>query len=105
VVEVLSGLWLLAIRDHSTGVVPLLFVSPLEMPRVGPSLGGAAVGMALTAGFLGGSIMPLIGMALGGRDPLMASAFWGTCIAAAGLLFLTLPETGPRSRRGVERMP
>ncbi len=80
----------------AAGVVPLLFVAPLEMPRVGPALGGAAVGMALTAGFLGGFVMPLIGMALVSRDPLLGFAFWGTCVAAAGLLFLTLRETGPR---------
>lgn len=82
----------------AAGVVPLLFVAPLEMPRVGPALGGAAVGMSLTAGFLGGFIMPLIGMALGGRNPVLAFAFWGACISASGLLFLTLRETGPRTR-------
>lgn len=83
----------------AAGVVPLLFVAPLEMPRVGPALGGAAVGMALSAGFLGGFIMPLVGMALVGRNPLYGFAFWGACVAASGLLFLTLRETGPRTRR------
>lgn len=84
----------------AAGVVPLLFVAPLEMPRVGPELGGAAVGMALTAGFLGGFIMPLVGLPLVAKHPLLGFAFWGACYAAAGLLFLTLRETGPRARRG-----
>ncbi len=83
----------------AAGVVPLLFVAPFEMPRVGPALGGAAVGMALTAGFLGGFIMPLIGLRLAAHVPLLGFAFWGSCMVAAGLLFLTLRETGPRSRR------
>ncbi len=79
----------------AAGVVPLLFVAPLEMPRVGPELGGAAVGMALTAGFLGGFIMPLVGLPLVAKHPLLGFAFWGACYAAAGLLFLALRETGP----------
>ena len=82
----------------AAGVVPLLFVVPLEMPGVGPALGGAAVGMALTAGFLGGFISPLIGMQLVGIHPLLGFAFWGSCYAAAGLLFLRLRETGPKTR-------
>ena len=69
------------------------------MPRVGPGLGGAAIGLALTAGFLGGFVMPLVGMALVSRHPVFGFAFWGACIAAAGLLFLMLRETGPRTRR------
>ncbi len=83
----------------SAGVVPLLFVVPFEMPRVGPALGGAAVGMALTAGFLGGFAMPLLGLRLAAQSPLLGFAFWGACIASAGLLFLTLRETGPRAHR------
>jgi nitrate/nitrite transporter NarK len=80
------------------GVVPLLFVVPFEMRGVGPTLGGAAVGLALTAGFLGGFIAPLIGMALVGIHPLLGFAFWGACYVAAGALFLSLRETGPRTR-------
>ncbi len=83
----------------AAGVVPLLFVVPLEMPGVGPSLGGAAIGMALTAGFLGGFLSPLIGVPLVSIHPLLGFAFWASCYAASGLLFLSLRETGPRTRR------
>jgi len=83
----------------AAGVIPLLFVVPLELPGVGPGLGGAAIGMALTAGFLGGFLSPLIGMPLVAIHPLLGFAFWGSCYAAAGLLFLKLRETGPRAQR------
>lgn len=83
----------------AAGVVPLLFVVPLELPGVGPALGGAAIGMALTAGFLGGFLSPLIGMPLVAIHPLLGFAFWGSCYAAAGILFLTLRETGPRAQQ------
>jgi nitrate/nitrite transporter NarK len=83
----------------AAGVVPLLFVVPFETPGVGPALGGAAVGLALTAGFLGGFISPLIGMQLVEIHPLLGFAFWGSCYAAAGLLFLRLRETGPKGTK------
>ena len=41
-----------------------------------------------------GFVIPLVGLRLAAQMPLRGFAFWGTCIAGAGLLFLTLPETG-----------
>lgn len=92
------SLWIVAIMwGLLGGVGPIAFVVPLEMDGVGPILAGSAVGVALTAGYLGGMLSPIIGMSLVEINPLAGFVFWGGCYALSGLLFLGLKETGPRA--------
>ena len=93
-----TSLWLVAIVWGFTGgVAPIAFVVPLEMDGVGPFLAGSAVGVALTAGYLGGVFAPIIGMSLVTMNPIAGFAFWGGCYALSACLFLVLKETGPRA--------
>lgn len=95
------SLWMVAIVWGITGgVASIAFVVPLEMDGVGPVLAGSAVGVALTAGYLGGVISPMIGMGLVGSNPVFGFAFWGGCFALSACLFLFLKETGPRAQKG-----
>jgi hypothetical protein len=70
---------------------------PLELAGVGPAYAGSALGLALTAGFAGGFVSPIIGSTLASTTPLAGIAFWAACYAGSALLFLLLPETGPRA--------
>ena len=93
-----TSLWLVAIVWGFTGgVAPIAFVVPLEMDGVGPFLAGSAVGVALTAGYLGGVLAPIIGMSLVTMNPIAGFVFWGGCYALSACLFLVLKETGPRA--------
>ena len=93
-------LWITAILwGIGGGAAALAFVVPLEMEGVGPSLAGSAVGIAITAGYLGGVLAPVIGMWLVDVNPVTGFFFWGSCYMASAVLFLALKETGPRSRR------
>jgi hypothetical protein len=83
----------------AAGVVAILFVVPLELAGVGPAYAGSALGLALTAGFAGGFVSPVIGSTLASATPLAGIGFWAACYAGSALLFLLLPETGPRARR------
>jgi predicted MFS family arabinose efflux permease len=83
----------------AAGVVAILFVVPLELDGVGPAYAGSALGLALTAGFVGGFLSPVIGSTLAATNPLAGIGFWGACFAGSALLFLFLPETGPRTHR------
>lgn len=95
-----TPLWLVAIVWGFTGgVASIAFVVPLEMDGVGPLLAGSAVGVALTAGYLGGVLAPIIGMGLVGTNPVAGFAFWGGCYALSACLFLVLKETGPRTQQ------
>ncbi len=82
----------------SAGGIALVFAVPLELRSVGPALAGAAVGATLMAGFLGGFLSPMIGLALAESDPLYGFAFWASCYGASALCFFLLPETGSRAR-------
>ena len=82
----------------AAGVVAILFVVPLELAGVGPAYAGSALGLALTAGFAGGFVSPVIGSTLASTRPLAGIAFWAACYAGSALLFLLLPETGPRAQ-------
>lgn len=82
----------------SAGGIALVFAVPLELKTVGPALAGAAVGATLMAGFLGGFISPMIGLALAERNPLYGFAFWASCYAFSALCFFLLPETGSKGR-------
>jgi MFS family permease len=81
-----------------TGVVGLVFAMPAEMEGVGEGLAGSAVGVVMTAGFLGGFLSPQIGMALVASGVELGFFFWTLCFIASALLILAVRETGPRRR-------
>ena len=80
-----------------SGAVGLLFVVPLEMDRVGPELAGSAIGVATTFGFLGGVLIPLVGMSLANIRPALGFALFTICFLLSALLFTAVRETGPRA--------
>lgn len=95
-------LWLATLlAGFMAGAGAIAFVIPLEMEGIGPVLAGSAVGVAITAGNLGGVLSPLIGMSLVNFDPTAGFIFWGCCYVLSALLFLLIRETGPRGRRTV----
>lgn len=92
-------LWVVAVLwGLGNGAAPLAFVVPLEMEGVGPDLAGAAIGIAITAGYLGGVLAPIMGMWLVSFTPVAGFVFWGGCFMLSACLFLFLKETGPRVR-------
>jgi MFS family permease len=94
-----TPLWIVAaIWGFTAGVSALAFVVPLEMEGVGPALAGSALGVAVTAGYLGGFVAPLICARLVDITPVAGFAFGGGCSVLSGLIFLLLKETGPRVR-------
>jgi len=95
-----TPLWIVAaLWGFMAGTAAIAFVIPLEMEGVGTMLAGSAIGVAVTAGYLGGFVSPLIGMRLVSTNPVAGFAFWGGCYVLSALLFLLLKETGPRVRR------
>lgn len=105
-VFIISGAFLLgvplwiaaAIWGFMAGAAAIAFVVPLEMVGVGPALAGSALGVAVTAGYLGGFVGPLIGARLAEISPVAGFTFGGVCYVLSALLFLLLKETGPRVR-------
>jgi nitrate/nitrite transporter NarK len=94
-----TPLWIVAaIWGFAAGAAPIAFVIPLEMAGVGTALAGSALGVAVTAGYLGGFIGPLICSRIAEISPVAGFAFGGVCYALSALLFLFLKETGPRVR-------
>jgi nitrate/nitrite transporter NarK len=92
-------LWLVAtLWGFMAGASALAFVVPLEMAGVGPALAGSALGVAVTAGYFGGFLAPLVCARLVEMNPVAGFAFGGGCYALSGLLFLFVKETGPRTR-------
>ena len=94
-----TPLWIVAaIWGFAAGASPIAFVVPLEMAGVGTALAGSALGIAVTAGYLGGFIGPLVCTRLADLSPIAGFAFGGVCYALSALLFLGIKETGPRVR-------
>jgi nitrate/nitrite transporter NarK len=94
-----APLWIVAaLWGFMAGAAALAFVVPLEMAGVGPALAGSALGVAVTAGYLGGFVAPLICAWLVNITPVAGFAFGGGCYVLSALLFLLLKETGPRVR-------
>lgn len=100
VLSIVAVLW-----GFTAGVSPIIFVVPLEMQDVGPEHAGSAVGFALSASYLGGVIMPVIGMRLVALNPVAGFAFWGASFGLSGLVFLLLKETGPGRRKALPAAP
>ncbi|MBI3797860.1 MAG: MFS transporter [Deltaproteobacteria bacterium] len=100
------SLWIVAaLWGFMGGAAVLAFVVPLEMKEVGPTLAGSALGVAATAGYLGGFIAPPICMGLASVTPVAGFAFGGGCYVLSALLFLLIKETGPRVRKQPELAP
>ena len=78
------------------GAVVLLFVVPIEMEGVGPSLAGSAIGVVNAAGFAGGVLMPLLGMRLVQIRPVLGIGLWAGCFVLSALCFTAIRETGSR---------
>ncbi len=94
-----TPLWIVAaIWGFAAGASPIAFVVPLEMAGVGTALAGSALGIAVTAGYLGGFVGPLLCARIAEVSPVAGFAFGGVCYALSALLFLFLKETGPRVR-------
>ncbi|HTO54755.1 MAG TPA: MFS transporter [Myxococcota bacterium] len=87
----------------AAGAIALVFTVPLELPEIGPELAGSAIGATLMAGFAGGFISPIVGLALAERSPSAAFLFWAGCYALSALAFAFLPETGSARRYGGAR--
>jgi NNP family nitrate/nitrite transporter-like MFS transporter len=85
-----------AVWGLSAGAVGLVFVVPVEMERVGPALAGSAIGVIISAGFLGGVLAPVLGMSLADSRPLLGFAFFTLCYLVAAVLFCIVRETGKR---------
>jgi NNP family nitrate/nitrite transporter-like MFS transporter len=105
---VMTGMPLVAVLvawGLSAGVVAILFVVPLELAGVGPAYAGSALGLALTAGFGGGFVSPIVGSTLAAANPFAGIGFWTACYAGSAFLFLLVPETGPRAQREVASAP
>lgn len=95
-------LWAVAVVwGFAAGAAPIAFVIPLEMAGVGPALAGSALGIAVTAGYLGGFVGPLICTRLAEMSPVAGFAFGGVCYALSALLFLLIKETGPRVQKNL----
>ncbi len=95
-----TPLWITAlVWGFAAGAAPLAFVVPLEMDGIGPRLAGSAVGIAITAGYLGGVLAPIIGMWLVDITPGAGFFFWGGCYMLSAVLFLFIKETGPQVRQ------
>ena len=92
-------LWMTAVLWGITaGAAPLAFVMPLEMKGIGPAMAGTAIGIVVTAGYLGGWLSPIIGMGLATSQPLAGFVFWSGCYLVAACLFALVKETGPKAR-------
>jgi len=81
----------------ATGGIVIIFVVPLEHPRIGTELAGVATGLITALGFTGGFASPIIGNFIvekaGGETAIV---FWGSCYLAAAFIFLRVRETHPR---------
>jgi NNP family nitrate/nitrite transporter-like MFS transporter len=84
-----------ALFGLSAGAVGILFVVPVEMNRVGPALAGTAIGVIVSAGFLGGSVLPALGMSLAESRPVTGMVFFSTSFVLSAFAFLLIRESGP----------
>jgi NNP family nitrate/nitrite transporter-like MFS transporter len=87
-----QGVWLLGVAAIGGGCfAPLLFTLPLERPSVGPARAGAALGLLMLVGQLGGFVLPILagaaaqGAGLAGALALLALAHAAIVIPARGL--------------------
>lgn len=84
--------------------IPLIFSMPMEMPQVGPAIGGTAIGLIMAVGNLGGFLFPIATAAISSRmDPGTALIWIGVLCGfigyvLTGALIWMIKETGPKAR-------
>jgi nitrate/nitrite transporter NarK len=88
-----------AALGFSGGATGILFVVPVELRRVGPKLAGTAVGMIVSAGFLGGTLLPMVGMRQAETRPIATLAIFAFAFLLSALTFTLI--RGTRSRNDV----
>lgn len=79
------------------GIIPVIFLIPLELKGVGHALAGSSVGLLFTVGNLGGFISPILGgkiIDLTGSE-MGGFLFFAIVIFLMAPLTMLLPETGP----------
>ena len=99
------GLWLAVAAIGGGCFAPLVLTLPLELPGVGVSRAGAALGLLLLVGQLGGFLLPVATGAVAGAGGFSAAL---GLLAFAHLLIVVpamgLMETGSRARVGAAAM-
>jgi nitrate/nitrite transporter NarK len=81
----------------SAGAAGIVFVIPVELTGVGPRLAGTALGLIVTAGSLGGAVVPALGMRLAEARPATGVVFFAAALLTSALLFL-LVRASSRTR-------
>src|SRR5262249_19700879 len=109
-----SALFALAVAPHAAvlpllsiaaigggAFAPLLLTMPAELDEVGPARSGAALGLLMLIGQIGGFLLPSIaGAALQTRGFAVAVAILALAHLAVVLPALRMPETGRAKSRG-----
>lgn len=73
---------------------PLLLTAPLELPSVGPAKAGAALGLLMLVGQIGGFLLPVVSGAMADA----AGSPIAIALIAAAHLFVVVPAIGLRTR-------
>jgi nitrate/nitrite transporter NarK len=81
----------------TSGAAGILFVVPVELKRVGPKLAGTAVGVIVSAGFLGATLLPTLGMRPAETRPIATLAFFALAFLLSALSFMLVRETRARN--------
>ncbi|MFC1896800.1 nitrate/nitrite transporter [Thermodesulfobacteriota bacterium] len=93
-----------AVWGLTAGAIPIIFAVPFEMPSVGLALGGAAIGLILAAGNVGGFLFPTIIGKFSGGDPATSLLYVGILCglfgySGTGLVIWLVHETGPKAQK------
>jgi NNP family nitrate/nitrite transporter-like MFS transporter len=86
-----------ALLGLSAGAVAILFVVPVELDRVGPRLAGTALGVIVSAGSLGGAVVPAFGMWLARTRTVTGLVFFSAAFLLSALTFTLIRESRPRN--------
>jgi MFS family permease len=99
------AIWVWAfIWGLSAGAIPLLFAMPMEMPEVGPAVGGSAIGLIMAVGNLGGFLFPVIIAGFSASMNSSSALLWIGLLCGiggygiTGVLIWLVKETGPKAR-------
>lgn len=85
------------------GAIPIVFAIPFETPSVGVALGGAAIGLILAAGNIGGFLFPTFISTFAGGEPTASLLKVGILCglfgyAGTALVIWMVNETGSKAR-------
>ena len=102
-----QAMWVLIVAGFGGGAIaPLLFTVPIELASVGPTRAGAAMGLLMLVGQIGGFLLPVVsGMTLGSGG--FAAMMVLLAVLHLALLFpaLTLRETGAGTSQALPANP